>query len=246
MIKYDEYKFSITEYLINAVQWSILSGAVGMLFFDSFIAVLLLFAFVPFFLIDKKKLAIKKRREDLNVQFKDAINSISAALGAGYSIENSFREAYKELLLIYGSQDLIIMELNYIIKHMEMNETIESLLIDFADRSKDEDIKSFAEVFVTAKRMGGDFISIISMTSKNISEKIDVRREISVILSSRQLEQKIMNVIPLFIIVYIRNSSPGFFEPLYGNIFGIIVMSVCLILYILSYLIGRKIVNVEV
>lgn len=246
MIKYDEYKFSITEYIVNTIQWLILSVAVGILFFDSLIAVALIFGFVPFFLRDKKRLAIKKRREYLNVQFKDAINSIAAALGAGYSIENSFREAYKELLLIHSNQELIMIELNYIIKHMEMNETIESLLNDFANRSKDEDIKSFTEVFITAKRTGGDFISIINMTSKNISEKIDVKREISVILSSRQLEQKVMNVIPILIIIYIRNSSPGFFEPLYGNIFGIIVMSVCLMLYLLSYLIGRKIVNVEV
>jgi tight adherence protein B len=171
---------------------------------------------------------------------------LSSALVAGYSVENAFIEAYNDLLLVYSKDALIIKELIFIIRKLEMNETIENLLDDLAKRSGDEDIKSFTEVFTIAKRSGGDFISIIDMTTNSISGKIEVKREIDVILSDKKLEQRIMNVIPIMIILYVGSTSKGFFDSLYRNAFGVIVMTICLGIYGFAYLLGRKIVDVEV
>lgn len=246
MIQYDDYRFSPGELVMYTGQWLCLCGILGWVFYHSVIAAAVLALCTPLFLKDKKKELIKKRKQKLNSQFKDGITGIASALLAGYSVENAVRQSYEELLLLYEPKALIVQEFHYIIRHLEMNETIESLLMDLAQRSKDEDIKSFAEVFVTAKRSGGDFIGIIDMTSRNISGKIEVKREIQVILSSRQLEQRIMNVIPIAIVLYVGSTSPGFFDALYGNAFGIIAMSICLLVYGGAYMLGRKIVNIEV
>jgi tight adherence protein B len=229
-----------------AGEWLLVCSVIGWLFYRSIIAIIILFLFVKFYFKDKKSLLNAKRKKELNIQFKDAISSLSSALAAGYSVENAFVEAYKDLLLVYSKDALIMKELLFIIRKLEMNETIEYLLEDLAKRSGDEDIKSFTEVFAIAKRSGGDFISIIDMTTNSISGKIEVKREIDVILSDKKLEQRIMNVIPIMIILYVGSTSKGFFDSLYRNIFGVIIMTICLGIYGFAYLLGRKIVDVEV
>jgi len=246
MIDYNQYHFTKAEIALYAGEWLIISGVIGWLFYHSVVAVVILFIFIKFYFEDKKRLLNAKRKKELNLQFKDALSSLSAALSAGYCVENAIVEAYHDLLLVYSKEALIIKELYFMIRNLEMNVTIENLLDDLAKRSGDEDIKSFTEVFSIAKRSGGDFISIIEMTTNSITGKIEVKREIDVIISDKKLEQKIMNLIPIIIILYVGITSQGFFDALYKNVFGIIVMTSCLGIYGAAYLLGRKIVDVEV
>ena len=79
-----------------------------------------------------------------------------------------------------------------------------------------------------------------------ISEKIQVKRDIQTILASRQFEQKVMNLVPIFILFYIEVTSPGFFSPMYQNPAGICIMTICLAVYLAAYVLSRKIVAIEV
>jgi tight adherence protein B len=56
---------------------------------------------------------------------------------------------------------------------------------------------------------------------------------------------KIMNMMPFFIMAYISLTGRGYFDVMYHNLPGIIVMSVCLIVYIFSYLWGVRIFAVK-
>jgi tight adherence protein B len=112
--------------------------------------------------------------------------------------------------------------------------------------SQNSDIQDFAEVFSVAKRSGGNMTDIMGRTISVISRKIDVEKEIDVLTSAKRMEAGIMNLVPFFIIFYISITSPGFFAPLYHNLFGIILMTVCLIFYIFAYFLTERIVNIYV
>ena len=114
-----------------------------------------------------------------------------SAVNAGYSPEHALEEAYKDLKHLYKSDSLIMQELHYMIQQLHMNITIEKVLEDFGERTGIEDIISFAEVFATAKRTGGDLVHVIKVTSNTISDKIDIKREI-ITLISKKLEANIM------------------------------------------------------
>ena len=104
----------------------------------------------------------------------------------------------------------------------------------------------FADVFLTAKRSGGNMTEILAETADMIEQKMAVDREIDVLLSSRKLEQKIMNVVPFFIIFYISLTSKGFFDVLYHNPVGILIMTICMAVYLAAFLLSEKIVEIEV
>lgn len=247
MINYLSYTYSPKEYGCTWLKGFCMGAAFLYLFYDSVLIGTVGGAFAGvFYAASHKKHLIAMRKWELNLEFKEGIAGISTAMRAGYSIENAFAEAKKDLGILYDGQSYIEKEFAYIEKQLGLNRTVEELLHELSVRSGIEDIESFAGVFITAKRTGGDMVAIIQSTVKNINEKVEVKREIQTMVTAKKLEGKIMNLIPPFMIAYLRISSPGFLEPLYHNMTGMIIMSAMLIIYAFAYQIGKQILDMEV
>lgn len=193
----------------------------------------------------KKELQKKKKRE-IQTQFMNGIQLMSASLQAGYSAENALKEASKELRKTLKQDAEVAAEFEWMVSQIALGRNLEELFLDFARRSGIEDILSFAEVFLTAKRSGGDLLMIIRNTTFCIRQKQETMQEIETTLSGKVMEQNIMSLIPLFILAYVKFTSPEFLEAMYGNLTGTVVMSICLAVYGAAYFWGRKIVQIEV
>ena len=216
------------------------------LFYKSLYAEILV---IPIFIIYRKFAAKEeesKYKDKLDGQFKDALYSLSAALRAGYSVENALVESYKEMQLMYGDDAPICSELNIMINQMNLGANSEKVFLDFAGRTGLESTETFAEVFAIARKSGGDMVEIIKKTAGDIASKIETKNEISIMVTSKKFEQNIMSCMPVGIILYISLTSGGMLDPLYGNAAGIAIMTVCLGLYGFSFYLTRKILNIKV
>lgn len=218
----------------------------GRLFFDSWIAVFVLSPIVFPWVIIQKKNAREQRCRQIGIQFKDAIFSVMTSLKAGFSIENAFMEARHDMDLLYGKGSDISFYLAKISKGLKNSVTLEKLIYGMGKETGNMDIQDFALVFTVAKRSGGNMTDIIERTIGVISKKINVEKEIEVLVSAKRLEARIMNCVPFFIISYISVTSPGFFDSLYHNVFGIVLMAICMVIYIISYVLSERIINISV
>ena len=189
---------------------------------------------------------VRKKEMEFQVQFKEAIQAVSAALNTGYSVENAFREAQKELKLIYPETARISKELLFIIRQLRIHVPMEQILEELGMRVQIEDVRNFVIVFAAAKKNGGNMIALIQDTVRQIGDKIDVKREIDTILAAKRYEFRVMSAIPYAIIGYMSFSFPEFMDSLYGNIFGIGVMTVCLGIYMGAYYLGVRMIRIEV
>ena len=188
----------------------------------------------------------ERRRKELKLQFKDAVEGIAAALAAGYSAENAVREARKDLQLVYAGSADIVQELSAMERKLDANQTIEAAMEDFAKRSGLEEAETFAEIFAVGKRNGGDLIGIMEDTARTITQIVETERQASMALASRRYEQKVLNLVPFGMILYLRIGCPGFLDPLYGNLAGICVMTSVLGLYLLAWHLGKRLLDIEV
>ena len=219
---------------------------VGYLFYNSVWVGLIFFPYVFYHIKRGKNIYEKKQQSKIAMEFKDGMQAVVSALSAGYSIENSFREALKELDLLYGKKVYIYQGFSKIVNKLNLNQNIEDAFTDFAKECQVEEISNFAEILSYAKRSGGNLIQIIRTTTDTISEKIDMKREINTIITAKQFEQNIMNYVPLGIILYMRLTSPEMFVKVYGNLAGIIIMTGCLLIYFAARVIAEKIVDIKV
>ena len=83
-------------------------------------------------------------------------------------------------------------------------------------------------------------------TAEVIGSKIQLREEIASMTAARRLEQRIMNLLPYLIVIYIDTASPGFFAQMYSTAIGRGVMTGCLIAYVTAVLISKKILDIEI
>ena len=243
---YSSYRFSFKDNIKYILQGTAVIIILGALFYRSLPGIVLLSPLVYYYRRSRARGLIKERKWKLNLEFRDGIIALAAALEAGYSAENAFEEASKDLRQIYPDNSMISHEFSFIINQICMNITVEKALGDFGERTGIEDILSFSEVFCTAKRTGGDLINVIKITSNMISDKIEVKREIITLITAKRLEANIMKLTPLFILVYLSFSSPGFLNPLYHNFPGVAVMTIFLSCYLGALLIIDKIIAIEV
>ncbi len=223
-----------------------LTAMLAYVFYRSLFAIIFLCPLIPFCVKAQTERLCRQQKEALKIQFKDALQSVSAALQAGYSVESAIWEAAGDMENMYGAEGLITRELSAIREGIRNNRTPEELFMQLAKRSGLEDIRDFAEVFSIAKRSGGDLPAVIRVCSVTIGDKIETAKEIGTLIAAKKLEGRIMDIIPCFIILYIDMSSPGFFDVLYETAMGRVVMTVCLAIYAGAILLSEKIMSIEV
>lgn len=227
---YNKYHCTPRDYLIIAIICLSAFLCISYLFYRQLYFAFLISPYSIYITKGYQKNKVFKRRKQLTVQFRDAIQAISSALEAGYSMENAIHSSITDLQLMYEKDALILIEFRRMASMMKNSISVEEAMDQFAHRTKMEDILCFSEVFHSAKRTGGDLVQIIRTTSKTISEKIEIQREIETLITAKKLESQIMKFMPIAILLYFSVCNPSFLSPLYHNIFGIGFMTVMLIL----------------
>lgn len=245
-MNYDRYYFSPGEWLRVVGEYLILNASLSFLFFDS----MTVFAFGWIGLIPycryRRGTFREKRQRILKDQFLALIAAIAGKTNAGMSPEHAFTDAVSDMERIFGRDAPVVTELKQMSVKQAHGETLEACLKDLGNRSGIDDIHEFAQIFSIARQNSGRMRSVIDDTARMMQEKNETEAEIYVLLSGKKLEQKIMCVIPLLIIAYLRLEADRFMGVLYHNPLGITVMSICLIVYVAAYFMGERIVRITV
>ena len=227
-------------------EWIALSAGVAYVFYESVISWFILLPGIIPYVRMRKRQEEKRQRGELCSQFRESILAVATAMNAGYSVENAFVEASHDMRDMYGEDERICREYRRIVQKLRDNQQIENILMTFAYDTGVEEIRDFAGVFESAKRIGGDMTKIINKAASDISEKIEVKREIETSVSAKKYEIRVMEVVPFGILIYLRAGSGDFMSVLYHNTAGILIMTAALALYAGGVAMAEKILDIEV
>lgn len=243
---YSKYQFSgmqIAKLMLKAL---LLTLMISVLFYSSVWGMLLAPLIFVILMRKERRQCIEERKRELHGQFIDCLKVVSNSLMAGMSMENSWKEATREIGQMHGTEGVLYLELKELNSLVETNVPVEKVLLTFAYRTGITDIISFAEVFEYGKRSGGNWKKIIEDTTFRMAEKYETEEEITVMLAAKKMEQKVMNVIPPIMIGFLRISSGDYMDCLYGNPLGVVCMSVCLLGYVAALYLAERVMKIQV
>ena len=243
---YEPYSFSTGEWVITIAGGIGVGTFVAWLCYHSVLAAPLVAVIAAGVVRWRKCVLLERKKEQLHYHFKEFISAFHTALRAGYSVENGIKSAKADLEKLYGKEDILVQELTEMVHQMEFQVPAEQLFLNLGRRSGIEDIRTFAEMLIIAKRTGGNLSGILQNTWRTLVEKIDTRQEIQTVIASKKYEQTVMSLMPACIILYLRFTFSGFIERLYGNLAGVLVMTICLTIYAGAFLLGRRMIRIEV
>jgi len=245
-IDYRKISLSVKEWLICVSIGILCTVGIAVLFYRSFAAIFIAPVMVILSVGYKKGAKRREMQMRLKRQFLEFLRLLADALEAGFSMELGLNEAEKELAVLYEETEMIRVEAAGINRCIRANIPFSEAITDFAERSRDEDIRSFAKIMSFAGKSGGNYIKIIRNTIRIIYERIDTANDIEVFLAEKVLEAKVMCIMPIAILLLLTVQSSEYLNPLYGNQMGVIIMTTMLILYATAIYLALVISKVKV
>ena len=240
------YRLSSKELAIAWLKTIGVTGGIMFLFYRSWLAIVWLPVVGVLVIGQEKKKGMEVSRLKLQEEFLQGIATLNSALQAGFSMENAWKEVEKETRLLYGEKSKFYSELKEMNQKVAHNAPLEKLFLEFAYKSKQEDIIQFAELLEFGKRSGSNWKQIIDHTVCQMTEQQDARQQIEVMIAEKKMEQQIMNVMPLGLLAFLQLSAWDYMSVMYHNWFGVICMTVFLMGYFGAIMISEKILKVQV
>jgi len=262
VLNYKVYKMSGIENLLYRILSVLAGGAVGLIFYGglfksvegnatiaTYISNTVIFAGVglitmKIFIPLRQESLRQKRLSKLKTQFRDFLIAVAASLSSGMTVNNAFINVQRDLEIQYSDDALIVVEVNEIIDGIKNNIPVEDMLSDFGKRSGIDDISNFAIVFATCFRTGGNLKEVVRRTADIIGEKMVIAEEIKTKLTSNKMQMQVMNIIPIFLVLMMRVMSSEFAKG-FASLIGVVAVSIGVTLFVVSYKLGQKIMNIE-
>ncbi len=221
--------------------------AVTFLFYNSIIISLLLGFTSVFCIKHYEKHLSEKRRAILKSQFRDLLYSLSSSFASGRQMTEAIVEAITNLEVIYEETSPIVVETKRMLTCIqEARESEESVLADFAARSGVKDIVNFTDVYITCRNTGGNLEKAVMSASRILMEKIEIDEEIRVMTVQKIFEGRIISLMPIGIILFLRLVSPEYLQIMYETVTGRLLMTVALACIVYAGYLIRKITFIEV
>lgn len=187
----------------------------------------------------------EKQLRRIRREFQEFIQLLSGALRTGHSAENAMMEATKQLAMMEGETAYMVKALRMMLAKISLGESAEQVWMEFARQCELDEAKEFAKAFVLAKRSGASMPFILQKITHQLVLKVQTREQIETMLAGKRFEQKIMNLMPAGILLYMSITSPQLLAVLYETGTGKLIMTVCLLIYIGAYLLSEKITRFE-
>jgi len=188
---------------------------------------------------------IKKHQKNLKSQFRNFLEALDTAYGAGKNMIDSFYSSYSDLKMQYEEDAHILKELEVILAGYESNIEVEVSLKDLGERSGIEDIRMFADVFAIGNRRGGNMKDIIRNTREILGDKMEIAEDIETTVASSKSEQNVMMCMPIVLVALMKFSD----ESMASNFTtdsGIVSTTIAVVMFVAAYFIGKKILDIHI
>lgn len=218
----------------------------GIVYFDSalyglVISVLLLTAY-PWYRAEEEK----KRQQELLLEFRDLLYSVSASLSLGRNMKQALEESLGFWGNTYDENDVIVAETKRMLREMdETNAQDVKVLRAFAERSGLQDINDFVNVYETLRITGGDLPKAVSRAAAVIGDKITIEKDLNSALSEKLAEGRIVGLAPFMMTLAMKYMSPGYMRPMYDTAAGNIMAALSLGLSVSAIVLIERINKIE-
>lgn len=195
---------------------------------------------IGFFIPDLYLSVTKKRKnKELEENLLESVIIMNNAFKSGKNIVEAIEIVKNELNGPLSDEfKKIYLDLNYGLD-------IDVVFNRFYDRVKLDDIKYISSSLTLLNQTGGNIVKVFSSIENNFYDKKVLNEELEALTSSSKLMYKMLMFIPISIVGILFILNPEYFNPLFKNPLGIMIIILSLILYIGYALIIKKVTRVK-
>lgn len=182
----------------------------------------------------------QKRIEKFINQLPELSRIIANATQAGLALRMAISMAAEELEEPAGD------ELAKVANALALGHSIDDALGELADRLPSRELGVLVTTLVLSNRSGGAIVSSLRNLTQTLEERKETRREVRTQLSQVTLTAYIVPAMGLAMLMFMDSVWDGALDKITGNPMGQITVLVSLSLYLVGFLLVRRLAKIEV
>ena len=181
-----------------------------------------------------------QRTRAFNNQLGDTIILLSNALKAGLSFAQALSTVSK------NAQPPISEEFARATREIALGINVDDALQHMVERNKSEDFDLLVTAVQIQRVVGGNLAEILDTIAHTIRERVRITGEIRTLTAQARASGWIITILPLALAGILSVVSPSYFNPMWHDSLGWVMMGIGLGMIAIGSAIIRKIVKIEV
>ena len=237
---YDSMDFVSSKFLITFLIVFLYFLVLGIKPLEFNMIVFLSIGLLSFYLLDIILIILYKNKQKLiEEQLLQAIIIMNGAFKSGKNIYGAVQIIKNEL------PSPIKEEFAIIAKDLDYGLDIDTIFARFYERVKVEEARYITSSLALLNKTGGSVVSIFNMIEKRFYARLRLNDELKSLTATSKLLKNFLCLIPFLLVIFILVLDYSYFKPLFTSIYGLIILGIIIILYLLYIIIIRKIMRVD-
>ena len=182
----------------------------------------------------------QKRMKQLNSQLPESLTIVSNGLRAGFSFTQAMNVAALEM------ESPIRDEFLRIIRDNSIGKTLDEALMDFSNRTDDEDIDMFVTALIIQRKVGGNLAEVLDTIAATIRDRMRIRGEVRTLTAQSKISAIIISMLPFGIAIFLLAVNPEYIMELFQSTVGIILVLAAVFFQIVGAFIMMRLADIEI
>jgi tight adherence protein B len=182
----------------------------------------------------------KRRLQKFNEQLEDALNSMSSALKAGFSINQAIEVIASE------NRNPISIEFRLLLQEIRLGVTLDQALENMVKRMESEDFELVATAILTARQTGGELTVIFERLAAMIRERMRISGKLRALTAQGRLQSYVVGAMPFLLMIVMNYIAPEMMSAFFNSMAGIFMILGVIGLVIAGFLVIKKITNIDI
>jgi tight adherence protein B len=182
----------------------------------------------------------KKRVEKIEEMLDGFMLALANALKATPSITDAFISTQKLLM------NPMKQEVELAVKEMRLGSTLDQALLSMAGRIGSRQVDSALAAVLIGRQVGGNLPKILETTASSLREMARLEGVVRIKTAEGRAQLWMLAFFPLILIYLLSKVKLGYFDPLLDSFLGYMIITIASVLWLVSILWARKILNVDI
>lgn len=192
---------------------------------------------IPRLLLNHMK---RRRLEKFNQQLPDALMTMSNALRAGFSIQQSF-----DSVAVEGINPLA-QEFSMMLQESRVGVRFEDAMKHLEERVGSEDLTLMIRAIETARLTGGNLTEVFEQIASTIRERIRIEGRVKSLTAMGRLQALVVGAFPAGLLAVILLIDPDLMTNFLSSSTGLALIALAAVLEVTGFLLIRKLVAIDV
>jgi len=180
-----------------------------------------------------------RRRMLFDMQLPDTLQLITNSLRSGFSFIKSIEVAAQ------SSVPPMSHELAVVLRETTLGMSSDDALHNMARRVQSPDFDIVVSAYLIQREVGGNLAVVMEKVADTVRQRLRLRGEMKVLTAQGKFSGWIVGLLPVAVFAVLSVASPGYFEPLLTDRFGLQLLAFAICFQLIGVLAIKKIVTIK-